>query len=136
MKSVQIRTDLNYEKTILMCIYWSTRKTRVFEGCAPIFISKIITNNKTYLPISKKRLKLTLRLISDIQEDSDQFKLSKIEILIGNELLNIFFDNEIFYIDAVKNKEIESEITNKLKTEFNKDIPRMCENFVSKVLVP
>lgn len=134
MKSVQIRTDLDFERIILVCIYWSTRKTRSFEGCAPIFISKIITNNRTYLPINKKRLKLTLRLISDIRKDSTHFRPSEIEMLIGNELLDIFFNKEIFYVNAVKNKELESEITNKLKTEFNKFIPRMCEKFVPKVL--
>lgn len=134
MKSVQIKTDLNYERVILTCIYWSTRKTKSLEGCAPISISKIITNNKTHLPISKRKLKLTLGLISDIQKDSDRFKLSEIEILVGKELLTIFFNNEMFYINTVKNKELESEITNKLETEFNKFIPRLCQNFVSKVL--
>lgn len=134
MKSVQIRTDLDFERIILVCIYWSTRKTRSFEGCAPIFISKIITNKKTYRPVNKKRLKLTLRLISDMGKDSTHFRPSEIEILIGNELLNIFFNKEIFYVNTVKNKELESEITNKLKTEFNKIIPRMCEKFVPKVL--
>lgn len=134
MKSVQIRTDLDYERTVLICIYWSIRKTRVFEGCAPLFISKIVTNNKIYIPKGRKRLKLTLKIIADIQKDSNHFKPSEIEILVGNELLDIFFNNEIFYVNTVKNKELESEIINKLKTEFNKIIPRICEKFVPKVL--
>ena len=134
MESVKIRRDLDYEKTIILCIFWSTRKTRTFEGCAPIFISKIATNNKTYLPISKKRLKLTLGIISDIQRDSNHFRPSEVEILIGSELLDVFFNKEMFYINTMKNKELESEITNKLKTEFNKVIPRICEKFAPKIL--
>ncbi len=134
MKSVQIRTDLDYEETILVCLFWSTRKTRTFEGCAPLFISKIITNNKKYLPKGRKRLRLTLKIVSYMETDSNHFKPSEIEILIGNELLDIFFNKKVFYVNAVKNKELEGEITEKLKTEFNKVIPRICENFVPKVL--
>lgn len=134
MESIKIKQDQDYEKAVILCIFWSTRKTRTFEGCAPIFISKIATNNRTYLPISKKRLKLTLGMISDIQRDSTHFRPSEVEILIGNELLDVFFNKEMFYINTVKNKELESEITNKLKTEFNKVVPRMCEKFAPKIL--
>ena len=54
--------------------------------------------------------------------------------MIGNELLDVFFNKEMFYINTVKNKELESEITTKLKTEFNKVVPRICEKFAPKIL--
>lgn len=134
MKTVKIRKDIDYEKTILICIFWTARKTKTFEGCAPFFITKIITPDNIHVPEGRKRLKLTSGIVSKIWEDSDYFKPSEIEIMVGNEILNVYFGNETFSVSAIRNKELETEITEKLEGEFNKKYPRMCQEFISRVL--
>ena len=134
MKTVNIIKDIDYEKTVLICIFWTARTTKTFEGCAPFFINKIITPGNIYIPEGRKRLKLTSGIISKIWEDSDHIKPSEIQIMVGNERLNIYLSNETFSVNAAMNKELETEIIDKLEGEFNKKYPGMCQEFISRVL--
>ena len=52
---------------------------------------------------------------------------------IGEEVLNTYFEDETFSVSAVKNKELEEEITDKLELEFRKKYPRMCPEFVQRI---
>ena len=72
-------------------------------------------------------------MLSEIKKDSSYFKPFKIEMHIGEEILNTYFENEKFSISAVKNKELEEEITDKLGVEFEKKYPRMCPDFVQRI---
>jgi hypothetical protein len=72
-------------------------------------------------------------MLSEIKKDSSYFKPFKIEMHIGEEILNTYFENETFSISAVKNKDLEKEITDKLEMEFEKKYPRICPDFVQRV---
>jgi hypothetical protein len=72
-------------------------------------------------------------MLSEIKKDSSYFKPFKIEMHIGEEILNTYFENETFSISAVKNKELEEEITDKLEAEFEKKYPRICPDFVQRI---
>ncbi|MDI6724923.1 MAG: hypothetical protein QMD61_09795 [Methanobacterium sp.] len=54
--------------------------------------------------------------------------------MVGNERLNIYLSNEAFSVNAARNKELETEIIDKLEGELNKKYPRMCQEFISRVL--
>lgn len=90
-------------------------------------------NDKIYAPEGKKRFKLTPEIIIEIKKDLDHLKPSKIRIYVGNELLDIYFYNETFSVNTER-KQLEMEITDKLNTEFKKKKPKICKEFVSKVL--
>ncbi|MGF7118034.1 hypothetical protein [Methanobacterium oryzae] len=133
METVNIRNDVSFEKKVLLCIYWTARKTVNTEGCAPFYIQKIITPCNNYTRKDRKILKLSSNIISEIQEDSGHFEPTKIEIQIGGENLNAHFENETFSISAEKNKELELEIVDKLGTELKKKHPSTCPQFISRV---
>lgn len=65
MKSVKVRSD--YEKAIIICLFWTIKKTKTFDGCAPFSIEKILMNDKIYAPEGKKRFKLTPEIIIEIK---------------------------------------------------------------------
>lgn len=52
---------------------------------------------------------------------------------IGEEVLNIYFENRTFFVSASKNKGLEEEITDKLDVEFEKKYPRICPDFVQRI---
>ena len=72
-------------------------------------------------------------MLSEIQKDSSYFKPFKIEMHVGEEILDTYFEDETFSVSAAKNKELEEEITDKLKIEFEKKYPRMCPDFVQRI---
>lgn len=80
-----------------------------------------------------KRLKLSPEVLSEIQKDSLYFEPFKIEMQIGEEILNTYFGNETFYVSTTKNKELEEEIADKLELEFRKKHPRICPNFAQRI---
>lgn len=72
-------------------------------------------------------------MLSEIQNDSTRFKPFNIEMHIGDEILNTYFENETIFISAAKNKELEEEITDKLETELGKKYPNICPDFIPRV---
>jgi hypothetical protein len=72
-------------------------------------------------------------MLSEIQKDVTCFKPFNIEMHIGEEVLNTYFENETFSISATKNIELEEEITDKLETEFRKKYPNICPEFIPRV---
>jgi predicted solute-binding protein len=72
-------------------------------------------------------------MLSEIQKDSGHFRPFEIEMRIGEEVLNAYFENKRFSISAAKNKELEEEITDKLDTEFKKKYPRICQAFAPRI---
>jgi len=62
-----------------------------------------------------------------------RFKPFNIEMHIGEEILNTYFENEMFFISATKNKELEGDITDKLEMEFEKKYPKICPDFIQRV---
>jgi hypothetical protein len=133
METVKIRKNVSFEKKVLLCIYWTARKTATTEGCAPFYIQKIVTPYNNYIRRDKKILKLSSDIISEIQEDSGYFEPTRMEIQIGGENLNAYFENETFSVSAEKNKELELEIVDKLGAELKKRHPRTCPQFISRV---
>jgi hypothetical protein len=95
-------------------------------------MNKIITQNNVHVPEDRKRLKLSSEIISDIFGHTD--KSSKIQILIGNEVLYAYFSNETFSVSAKRNEVLETEIIDKLESEFSKKYPGMCNEFTSRLL--
>jgi hypothetical protein len=133
METVKIRKNVSFEKKVLLCIYWVARKVATIEGCAPFYILKIVTPYNDYIRRNKKMLKLSSDIISEIQEDPGHFEPTKIEIQIGGENLNVYFENETFSISAEKNKELELDIVDKLEDELKKKNPRACPQFISRI---
>lgn len=133
METVKIKNNVSFEKKILLCIYWTARKAATTEGCAPFYILKIVTPYNNYTRKDNKILKFSSNIISEIQEDSGHFEPTNIEIQIGGENLNAYFEKETFFISAEKNKELELEIVDKLGSEFKKKHPRTCPQFTSRV---
>ena len=72
-------------------------------------------------------------MLWELQKKSNHFEPFSIEMQIGNEVLNTYFENELFYVSAMKNKELEEEITNKLKVEFDKKYPKTCPQFPQRL---
>ncbi len=133
MKSVNLKCSVDFEKKVFLCVFWTTRKASTIEGCASFHIKKIATPYNVYTQKADKRLKLSSEILSEIQKDSSYFKPFNIEMHIGEEVLNTYFENETFSVSAVKNKELEEEITDKLEMEFEKKYPRICPDFVQRV---
>ncbi len=133
METVKVRTDIDFEKKILLCIFWTARKTSTTEGCAPFYIKKIATPHNNYAQKDKEILKFSSNIISEIQEDSGFFKPTGIEIHVGEEVLTTYFEDETFFISAKKNKELEEEIVDKLGAELEKKHPRTCPQFISRI---
>jgi hypothetical protein len=78
-------------------------------------------------------LKLSNRLFSDIQKDLEDFEHLEVEIHLGEEILNANFRNENFSISTSNNKELETEITDKINEQFKKKYPRTCPQFLRRV---
>ena len=133
MKSIKVKNDVDFEKKVLLCVFWTTRKASTIEGCASFHIKRIATPSDIYTQESNKRLKLSSEMLSGIQKDSAYFKPFNIEMHIGEEILNTYFEDEMFSISAAKNNELEEEITDKLETEFEKKYPRICPGFIERV---
>jgi len=72
-------------------------------------------------------------MLSEMQKNSKCFKPFNIEMHIGEEVLNTYFEEEKFSISAAKNKELEDEIINKLEMEFGKKYPNICPEFVPRI---
>ena len=133
MKSINIESNADFEKTVLLCVFWTTRKASTIEGCASFHIKKISTPDNLYTQDAGKRLKLSSEILSDMEDSLKNFKPSNIEMHIGEEVLNTYFGNETFSVTAAKNKELEDEITDKLEMEFVKKYPNICPDFVQRV---
>lgn len=133
MKSINIESNADFEKTVLLCVFWTTRKASTIEGCASHHIKKIVTPDNIYAQEAGKRLKLSSRMLSEIENSLNQFRPSNIEMHIGEEVLNTYFGNETFSVDAAKNKGLENEITDKLEMEFVKKYPNICPGFIQRV---
>ena len=133
MESVNVKCSVDFQKKVFLCVFWTTRKASTIEGCASFHIKKIVTPNNSYTQESNKRLKLSSEMLSEIQKDSSYFKPFKIEMHVGEEILDTYFEDETFSVSAAKNKELEEEITDKLKIEFEKKYPRMCPDFVQRI---
>ena len=73
------------------------------------------------------------KILSEVRRNSLYFEPFEIEMHIGEEVLNTYFENETFYVSAAKNKELEGEITDKLEEEFEKKYPRICPDFVQRI---
>ena len=86
-----------------------------------------------FTPKDNKRLNLSSEILSEIQRESSYFKPFNIEMCIGEEVLNTYFENKTFYVSALKNKELEEEITDKLGVEFEKKYPRIYPDFVQRI---
>ena len=78
-------------------------------------------------------LKLSNRLFSDIQKDLEDFEHLEVEMHLGEEILNASFRNENFSISTSNNKELETEITDKINEQFKKKYPRTCPQFLRRV---
>ncbi len=72
-------------------------------------------------------------MISEMENGLKLFRPFNIEMHIGEEVLNTYFENETFSISAAKNKELEEDITDKLEMEFGKKYPNICPEFISRV---
>jgi len=133
MQTAKIGRDIEFEKKFLLCIYWTVRKSSTTEGCAPFYIKKIITPKHKYTQSSSKLLKLSPKLISDIQDDMGDFEHLEVEMGLGNEVLSANFTNEKFSISAAKNKDIEIEIVDKINQQSKMKYPRTCPQFSRRV---
>jgi len=133
MESIEIKKDADFEKSVLLCVFWTTRKASTIEGCASFHIKKITTPYNIYTQEDEKRLKLSSRILSEVRNGSMRFKPFNIEMHIGEEILNTYFENEMFFISATKNKELEGDITDKLEMEFEKKYPNICPDFIHRV---
>lgn len=133
MQTVKINRDIEFEEKILLCLYWTARKASRTEGCAPLYIRKIVTPNNKYVQSSHKLLKLSPKLVSDIQEDMGSFEHLEVEMNRGKEVLNANFKNDDFSISTSKNKELEVEIAGKINEQFKKKYPRTCPQFLRRV---
>lgn len=134
MQTIKINREIEFEKKVLLCIYWTARKASITEGCAHFYIRKIATPNNIHTPSPRKLLKLSPELISDVQKDMEYFEHLEIEMHLGEEVLNANFKNKNFSISASKNKELEHEITGKLNEQFKKKYPRTCPQFLTPSL--
>ena len=72
-------------------------------------------------------------MLSKIQKNSSYFEPFNIEMHIGEEILNTYFENETFSVSATKNKDLEGEIIDKLEMEFRRKYPRICPDFAQRV---
>lgn len=133
MQTVKINKDIEFEEKILLCLYWTARKASRTEGCAPLYIKKIVTPNNRYVQSSPKLLKLSPKLVSDIQDDIGDFEHLEVEIDFGGEILNANFRDENFSISTSKDKVLEIEIADTINEQFKKKCPRTCPQFLSKV---
>lgn len=133
MQTVKINREIEFEEKFLLCLYWTARKASRTEGCAPLNIKKIVTPSNIIVKSSPKLLKLSNKLISDIQEDIGDFEHLEVEIDFGEEVLNANFRDEDFSISASKNKELEIEIADVISEQFKKKYPRTCPQFLQKV---
>lgn len=133
MQTIKFENDIEFEKRILLCLYWTARKARVSEGCAPFYIKKIVTPNNTHISSSQKLLKLSSDLVFDIQRDMEYLNYLELEMHIGEEKLTANFEKEKISISASKNKELEAEITNEIYQQSQRKYPRTCPQFSKRV---
>lgn len=133
MQTVKINKDIEFEEKILLCLYWTARKASRTEGCAPLYIRKIVTPNNKFVRSSPKLLKLSPKLVSDIQDDIGDFEHLEVEMNRGKEVLSANFKNNDFSISTSKNKELEVEIADKINEQFKKKYPRTCPQFLRRV---
>jgi len=136
MQTIEIEREIEFEKMVLLCIYWTARKTTTVEGCGPLYIKKISTPNSTHTQSPNSMLKITPSIINDIQENMGNYKHFNIEMGLGKEELTANFYNKKFSINASKNRELEFEIKDELIKQFEKEYPILCPHFLKKIYIP
>lgn len=62
-------------------------------------------------------------------------KTVEFKIKIGDENLDISFQNNLFSVSTKRNKEIEEEIVEKLKEEIEREKPNICSSFPQRVVI-
>lgn len=62
-------------------------------------------------------------------------KTVEFKIKIGDENLDISFQNNLFSVATKRNKEIEEEIVEKLKEEIEREKPNICSSFPQRVVI-
>lgn len=133
MRTIEIKRDIEFEKKILLCIYWTKRKASTTEGCGPFYIRKIATPKNIHTSQPKRMFKFSPELFADIKKDLENFKLLELEMHIGEEVFNARFINKNFSISASKNKELENEITCEIDSQFKKKYPKVCPQFSRRI---
>ena len=136
MQTIEIEREIEFEKMVLLCIYWTARKTTTIEGCGPLYIKKITTPKATHTQSPNSLLKLTPNIMNDNQEVMRKNEHLNIEMSLGEEKLTANFCNKKFSICANKNKELEHEIKDELINQFEKKYPIPCPHFLNKVFIP
>jgi hypothetical protein len=133
MKTLKFKNPPDSKKKLMTILFWTYRKTTRTEGCAPLFLKKVVTNGKTYTPKGKKLLKLTDEIVTEIIEDVNGSNPVKFEISMGDEFIKVKLKGNVFSVSTVKSREIEDEIIEKLDFELQKKYPSVCDSFKPRV---
>lgn len=129
MKSVELKNRINSERKVLMSLYWVNKKVAVREGCAPFYIEKIITESTIYLSTDDSSIKMSQVLLKDILKNIEADKKVKFKINMGEECIDTLLHKNVFSVSTNKNKDLEIDITEKLRLESEKKYPNVCSKF-------
>ena len=133
MKTIEIESNLDPDKKLMVILFWTNRKAARTEGCAQFVLDKITTPEKVYTGEGTKILKLTEEILEDLENNIKSGKPLRFEIKMGEELIDLSLDNNVITVSTQKSEEIEEEIVDKLQTELKKKYPSICESFKPRV---
>lgn len=136
MKTLEFESGLDPRKKLMVMLFWTNRKAARTEGCAPFYIKKIITTDKTYTREGSKLLKLSDEILDELEKNIADDKPLKMELNIGDEVIETKLQGNTFTVSTTKSDEIEEEIVEKLTTELRKKYPAVCESFEPRVTPP
>ncbi len=133
MKTLEFESGLEPRKKLMVILFWTNRKAARTEGCAPFYIKKISTPDRTYTPDGNKLLKLNDEILNELEKNIAEDKPLYLELNIGNEFIEASLEGNVFTVSTKLNDEIEDEIIEKLKWELEKKYPSVCESFTPRV---
>ena len=116
-----------------MSLYWVNKKVAAREGCAPFYIEKIITESTIYLSADDSSIKMSHVLLKDISKNIEADKKVKFKINMGEECIDTCIHKNVFSVSTTKNKDIEMDITEKLRLESEKKYPSVCSKFKTRL---
>jgi hypothetical protein len=133
MKSVEFKNSIDSKRKVLMSLYWVNKKVAAREGCAPFYIEKIITESTIYLSTDDSSIKMSQVLLNDISKNIEADKKVKFKINMGEEFINTLIHKNLFSVSTTKNKDLEIDITEKLRLESEKKYPSVCSKFKTRL---
>lgn len=133
MRSVEINSNIDPRRKILVGLYWANKKTALNGGCNQFIITKIKTPYTIYSSDERSFLKLSYGIMKDLLRCVENHEAVEFEIRIGKDEIKASIHEDIFYISTSFPKELEEEIIEKMELEYKKKFPNICSKFYRRL---